>query len=90
MEPVVDVSTITSRFNGNLTGLLKRKYFKAYSQVNASFSESIPDLQNWKCQFKWHISGAAGPNGPLSYTQYLNDLRSLRNTGLFIGLFFLF
>jgi len=86
----MDVSTITSRFNGKLTGLLKTKYFNAFSKVKQSFSKSIPDLQNWKCHFQWHISGAGGPNGPLSYTQYLKDLRSLRHTGLSIGLVFLY
>jgi len=48
----MDVSTITSRFNGKLTGLLKTKYFNAFSKVKQSFSKSIPDLQNWKCHFQ--------------------------------------
>jgi hypothetical protein len=69
---------------------LSWKYWKIWSQVNKSFSNEVPSLQNWKCSFKWHISGAAGPNGSLSYTRYLDDLRSLSWSGLGIGLVFLF
>lgn len=36
------------------------------------------------------MSGASGPNGTLGYTRYLDDLRSLRYSGLGLGLFILF
>jgi hypothetical protein len=87
--PVVDVSTITGRFKGRLTGLLKWKYFSSLSYVNKSFSSSSED-QNWSAKWKWHISGSAGPNGALSYTQYLNDLRCLSDSWLLVGLLILF
>jgi hypothetical protein len=86
--PDVDVSTITSRFKGRLTGLLKFKYLRNLKHVNKSF-RSLVD-QNWNATFRWHISGSSGPNGELSYTQYLNDLRSLSNSWLLIGVVTLF
>lgn len=89
-EPLVDTSTITGGFEGRLTGLMKIKYFKAVSQVNKSFRKDIESFQNWKPKFKWHISGAGGPNGTLSYTRYLEDLRSLSGSSLSIGLIILF
>lgn len=89
--PVVDISTITSRFEGNLTGLFRLKYLLALKHVNKSFrSKSFSLDQNWTATFKWHVSGASGPNGPVSYTQYLNDLRSLSYTRLMIGIVILF
>ena len=51
-EPEIDASTITSRFKGNLIGLLKIKYFKAFSQVKKSFLNSVPPIIDWECQFK--------------------------------------
>jgi hypothetical protein len=89
-KPVVDASTITSGFKGSLISIFKETNLKIFSQVNKSFSRDIIPLENWNATFKWHISGASSPNGTLSYTQYLNDLRSLRYTGLSVGLFTLF
>lgn len=86
-EPAVDISTVIGGFEGRLTGLLKWKYFTAWSKTNTSFRSVID--QNWSATFKWHISGASGPNGRLGYTQYLNDLRALSNSRLLIGLFIL-
>jgi hypothetical protein len=88
-EPVVDVSTITSRFKGNLLQLLSFDYLRAWKQVNQSFRSVVPAHQNWRVTFKWHISGASGPNGSLGYTRYLDDLRSLSNDWLLVGLFIL-
>jgi hypothetical protein len=85
-DPVVDVSTITGRFEGKLTGLFKWKYLSTLSYVNKSF-RSID--QNWNAKWKWHISGASGPNGSLAYTQYLNDLRCLNDSWLLVGQFVL-
>lgn len=79
LKPVYDTTTITSSFNGRLIGLFKIKYLKSLKTVKQSFS-SMKIEQNWSAKWKWHISGSGGPNGPLSYTQYLNDLRSLSNT----------
>lgn len=87
-DPVVDVSTITSRFKGRLTGLFRLKYLLSLKQVNRSF-RSVVD-QNWSATFKWHISGSGGPNGQLAYTQYLNDLRSLSTSWLLVGQSILF
>jgi hypothetical protein len=87
--PLVDVSTITGRFEGRLRGLLKWKYFSNFSHVNKSFRSRKSD-QNWTSTFKWHISGSGGPNGLLAYTQYLNDLRCLSHSWLSVGLLILF
>jgi hypothetical protein len=51
-KPIVDITTITSSFKGSLTDLLSFKYFKILSQVNKSFSNSVPPLQNWECIFE--------------------------------------
>jgi len=88
--PVVDVSTITSRFKGKLMSLFRFEYLNAISHVNKSFSNSIEPLQNWSPSFKWHVSGASGPNGLLAYSQYLKDLCSLSQDRLAFGLLILF
>lgn len=87
---IVDVSTITSGFSGRLSGLLKWKYLSTLGIVKKSFTSMNFVEENWSATWKWHISGSSGPNGPLSYTQYLNDLRSLSHSWLLIGLVFLF
>jgi len=84
--PDVDITTIESSFEGRLKGLLKWKYFKGILSVKKSFSKAIPPIQNWSAKFKWHISGSHGPNGSVSYTQYLDDLRALSHSWLTVGL----
>lgn len=81
--PVVDVTTITGSFRGRLIGLFK--YFKHLKPTKQSFRASIPDVQNWHAKFKWHISGASGPNGSVAYTRYLDDLSALAYNG--VGLY---
>lgn len=91
LDPVVDVSTITGSFEGSLRGLLKWKYLSTLRIVKKSFSDAVKAAdQNWSATWKWHISGSGGPNGPVSYTQYLNDLRSLSNSELGLGCIALF
>lgn len=85
-DPVADISTITSRFKGSIVRLFKWKYLRNLNKVNKSFRIN----QNWSAKFKWHISGSAGPNGSPAYARYLDDLRSLGDSRLLIGLSILF
>jgi len=90
LSPVEDTTTITSGFKGRLSGLLKIKYLSSLLRVIQSFRQEID--QNWSVTWKWHISGSSGPNGPLSYTRYLDDLRALHREwlGVYIVLYILF
>lgn len=88
LDPIVDVSTITGRFSGRLTGLLRFDYLSSLVTTKQSFRSCID--QNWSATWKWHISGASGPLGPLAYTRYLDDLRNVGNSSLGLGLLTLF
>lgn len=89
LKPDYDVSSITDSFRGRLTGLLRLKYLGNLGKVNQSFRSAMPD-QNWRAKWKWHISGASGPNGSPAYSQYLNDLRALSYTWLGVGCLILY
>jgi hypothetical protein len=82
LHPVIDTTTITSGFEGSLYRLAISSW--SLFQVTLSFTKRIKFLQeNWSAKWKWHISGATGPNGSLAYTRYLDDLYAIRQEGLY-------
>jgi hypothetical protein len=81
LAPVIDVTTITSRFKGSLLSLIR--YSRALYRVTLSFRSMLKLDQNWSAKWKWHISGASGPNGSVAYTRYLDDLYAIRQEGLY-------
>jgi hypothetical protein len=88
LAPVYDTDTITSEFKGRLTGLLDWNILKSLKPTKQSFSQAID--KNWSATWKWHISGASGPNGSVSYTRYLDDLYALSNSrvGIYVAILY--
>jgi len=76
LDPVIDTTTITSGFKGSLWSCIY--FMPSLYQVTLSFRSKLKLDQNWSARWKWHISGASGPNGPVAYTRYLEDLYAVR------------
>lgn len=80
LPPVLDTSTITGGFKGSYLKLLIN--ISSFVQANLSFTRFTRG--NWTCRWKWHVSGKSGPNGPVAYSQYLNDLYAIRQEWLIL------